>query len=103
MKSNGLVFEDIRKKLLEKDILLSDLAEGLNVTRAHVYSIAKRNNKSKPVADAICSALNMSIEEVFGDTYQDHQARGRQDRAARKQQVINAIRNNQPIPESSFT
>ncbi|QLJ09760.1 helix-turn-helix transcriptional regulator [Pseudoalteromonas sp. MT33b] len=102
MKSNGLVFEDIRNKLHEKDILLTDIAEALKVSRSHVYSIAKRLNKSQPVAEAICSALELTLEEVFGDTYVGHQPRGRKDRASRKQQVINAIRNKKPIPAPTY-
>ena len=102
MKSNGLTFEEIRIKLLNKDILFADLAEGLKVSRAHVSSIAKRANKSLRVAECICNALEMEIEDVFGDTYDNHQAKPRADRAIRKQQIINAIQNNKPIPSPSL-
>lgn len=102
MKSNGLTFEEIRTNLLNRDILLADLADGLKVSRAHVYSIAKRVNKSQRVAECICNALDMTIEEVFGKTYTNHQAKPKLDRADRKQEIINAIQNNKPIPAPSL-
>ncbi|WP_418949233.1 helix-turn-helix transcriptional regulator [Pseudoalteromonas rubra] len=92
-------YEEIKQALKRLDIFLSDIARALNVSRSHVYQIAKGNSKSKRVAEAICKCLNKPLHEVFGETYL---AENKIHRHNRSKQIAHALQTGDPVPVSSF-
>ncbi|MEC8325890.1 MAG: helix-turn-helix domain-containing protein [Pseudomonadota bacterium] len=92
--------EHIQSELRNKDILLSDIAEALEVSKSLVSKVAASQSKSIRVAESIAHALGKPLTEVFGEFYQEDKRKAVNPRTERKQQIINAIRTNQPIPDT---
>lgn len=105
MNTKQMTFEQIQATLKKRDILFADIAEACNVTRSHVSLIAKGQSTSHHVAKSICLALNLPINQVFGDKYDNPGRRTGKHRADRKQQVIASLKAMQPVPpnESNVT
>ena len=100
MKSVKMTFSEIKTQMKERDILFSDIAEALNVTRSHVHTIANNKAKSSRVANAIALCLGKETSQVFGDTYTGCDIGRGQHRKSRQIEVIKAIRANSNIPTS---
>lgn len=98
MTSTQLTFHQIKERLSERDILITDIAEALKVTSPHVTLVAKGTSSSFKVANAISLSLDLPINQVFGDKYDQPGKRGPKDRTKRKQQIFTALRKNKPVP-----
>jgi transcriptional regulator with XRE-family HTH domain len=101
MKAKQITFEQIREILKNKDILFSDIAAACDVTRSHVTLIAKGESTSHRVAKVLCNALDKPIHEVFGDKYDNPVSVGKH-RVSRKQQVVDALKANMPVPSNKI-
>lgn len=101
MTNTVLPLDIVKEQLSKRDVLLSDIAQALNVTSCHVTLVIQGTTTSYRMAQAIANALNLPINQVFGDKYVQVPKRGRKDRTARKRQIKNAILNNQPVPFNS--
>ncbi|MBQ4814270.1 helix-turn-helix transcriptional regulator [Pseudoalteromonas luteoviolacea] len=89
-----LTSREIIEKLKPKDICYTDIAAALEVSPGHVSRIANGEAKSRRVAQAICSALEMPLDQVFGGMYEPKN----RNRDARKTQIVLALRKGSPIP-----
>lgn len=97
MKIITLSSEEIKQQLSQRDILLSDIAQALDVTGCLLTSVIQ-GGTSRRVAQAISNALNLPINEVFGDKYNKPPQRGRKDRTLRKEEIKQALLNNKHVP-----
>ena len=100
MNKNSITRDGIKLRLDELDIKYTDIASAMGVTSSHVIGVVSRRTFSKPVANAVCLALDLPLHEVFGDVdkYFSPKKRGPKERTERKTQVIRAIQNGQPVP-----
>lgn len=98
-----MTFEEIQEALKNKDILFSDIAEACEVTRPHVSLIAKGNSTSHKVAQAICLALDMPINQVFGTKYDNPGRKTGKHRVDRKKEIIEKLRQGLPVPPNKAT
>ena len=94
-----MTFEEIQSELNKRNILLADIADALLVTRSHVSTVVKLKAKSLRVANAIALCLEKNTDQVFGDTYTGENIGRGEHRKTRKQQVIDALRNNECVPQ----
>ncbi|AXQ97995.1 helix-turn-helix domain-containing protein [Pseudoalteromonas piscicida] len=99
-KPTKLTYQQIKEKLDEKDILLSDIAEVLGVSRSHAYQIAKGLGKSKRVAEAIAKCLELKLTDVFGDEYENVHSRSKSCRDKRRNELAKVLALD---PASSFS
>ncbi|WP_300583246.1 hypothetical protein [uncultured Pseudoalteromonas sp.] len=98
MTPNKMTFEEIKKTLKERDVTFTDIAKALEMTPGHITNVARRDARSKNVANAISLSLGLSLTEVFGNEYDGTTKRGPKDRTARKQVIYEALRNKKPVP-----
>lgn len=94
----GMPPESIISGLLQRDILLTDIAEALEVSPSHISNVIRRKSVSYSVAKAISLALNLPVVDVFGT--KEEPTRGRKPRKKRREQVIEAIRAGISVPSS---
>jgi DNA-binding XRE family transcriptional regulator len=90
-KPTKLTYQQIKEQLEEKDILLSDIADVLGVSRSHAYQTAKGQSRSKRVAEAIAKCLDLKISDVFGNDYENVQARSKSCRDKRRSELAKVI------------
>ena len=101
MSSNTLSASAIKERMKERDILLSDISQALDIGHCTVTHVIQGATTSYRVAKAIANALDLPVNQIFGDKYDHPSKRGRKDRSARKQQIKDALLSNQPVPLNS--
>ena len=98
MTINKMTFAEIKQALDIRQITFSDIALALNKSISHVTNVAKGITTSKSVAISISLALDKPHELIFGDKYIKQHKRGPRDRSERTKVVVNALRQNKPVP-----
>jgi hypothetical protein len=99
MHSKSLTAKEIRQKLVAKSIQISYIAEALQCSSSHVSNIISRKAQSKRVAECVSRALNLPIEDVFGDVsaYFNHAPSIKESRQEHKNRIVSALRDGQSI------
>ena len=85
-------YETIKTELRIKGYSMSMIADALGCTPVNVHQVCKGSNNSQRVANAVATALDLSIEQVFPDvpSYADpqHFSTSRQQRVEALQQRL---------------
>lgn len=85
-------YETIKTELRNKGYSMSMIADALGCTPVNVHQVCKGSNNSHRVANAVATALDLSIEQVFPDvpsyTNVQHFSTSRQQRVEALQQRL---------------
>lgn len=99
MQSKSLSAKEIRQKLMAKSIQIAYIAEALQCSSSHVSNTISRKAQSKRVAECVCRALNLPLEDVFGDVdaYFNNSPSITASRQEHKNRIVSALREGQSI------
>ncbi|MBQ4879653.1 helix-turn-helix domain-containing protein [Pseudoalteromonas luteoviolacea] len=92
-------YEDIKKELKERNVLLSDIASAQKVSKAAIYNVAQGKAKSIRIAQVIASLLGKPISQVFGDLYNQAENMTKEERV---NSILSALDSNTPLPIKSM-
>lgn len=95
MQKPNLTGEQIKAKLLQVDTTLSDIAAVIGCTHSHVSNVIHRRSSSIKIAKAICSLLQLPLDQVFGDvsTY----STSRESREKRRAEIKTRLKESQVL------